>query len=150
MRRFKRNLFTWEDGLMAYRIKEIEGIGPVFATKLVEAGIKTTGSLLKSCEDPKGRDMLSEKTGISPHLILKWTNMADLMRISGIGRQFAELLEASGVDTVKELKHRQADNLAAKMAEVNHEKRLCRLSPGSAIVARWIEQANSLEAAIRY
>jgi predicted flap endonuclease-1-like 5' DNA nuclease len=135
---------------MVYRIKEVEGIGPVYAAKLAEAGIKTTDSLLKLCEDPKGRDLLTEKTGISPHLLLKWTNMADLMRISGIGRQFAELLEASGVDTVKELKHRQADNLAAKMAEINKEKQLCHLSPGSAVVARWIEQAKSLEAAIRY
>jgi predicted flap endonuclease-1-like 5' DNA nuclease len=135
---------------MSYKIKEIEGIGPVFAAKLIEAGIKTTGSLLKSCGDPSGRETLSEKTTISPHLLLKWTNMADLMRISGIGRQFAELLEASGVDTVKELKHRLADNLAAKMAEVNAEKRLCRVSPSSSTVAKWIEQAGTLEAAIRY
>ena len=135
---------------MDYRIEDIEGIGPAYTAKLVEAGIKTTSSLLKSCGDPKGRDMLSQKTAINPHLLLKWTNMADLMRISGIGRQFAELLEASGVDTVKELKHRQADNLAAKMAEVNGEKRLCRVSPGSAVVAKWIQQANSLGAAIRY
>jgi len=135
---------------MACKIKEIEGIGPVYAAKLLEAGIKTTTALLKSCEDPKSRDLLSEKTGISPHLLLRWTNMADLMRIWGIGRQFAELLEASGVDTTKELKHRQADRLAATMAEVNNEKRLCRLSPGPAVVAKWIEQANNLEAAIRY
>lgn len=135
---------------MAYKIKDIEGIGPVYAAKLAESGIKTTGSLLKCCGDPKERDMLSNKTAISPHLLLKWTNMADLMRITGVGRQFAELLEASGVDTVKELKHRQADNLAAKMAEVNAEKRLCRVSPGVATVAKWIAQANSLEAAIRY
>jgi len=135
---------------MSYRIANIEGIGPVYAAKLVEAGIKTTGSLLESCHDPKGRDMLSERTEISPHLLLKWTNMADLMRIKGIGCQFAELLEASGVDTVKELTHRQAGNLAAKMAEVNAEKRLCRVSPGFAVVAKWIEQAKSLEAAILY
>ncbi len=135
---------------MPYKIVEIEGIGPAYATKLLEAGIKTTDSLLKFCCDPGGREKLSEKTAISPHLLLKWTNMADLMRISGIGRQFAELLEAAGVDTVKELKHRQADNLAAKMAEVNAERRLCRVSPGAAVVTKWIEQANGLEAAIRY
>ncbi len=77
---------------MIYKVEEIEGIGPVYAAKLVEAGIKTTGSLLTSCADPKGRGMRAEKTAISPHLLLKWANMADLMRISGIGRQFAELL----------------------------------------------------------
>ena len=111
---------------MAYKIEQIEGIGPVYAAKLARAGIKTAHSLLTSCADPKGRDMVSEKTTISPQLLLKWANMADLMRISGIGRQFAELLEASGVDTVKELKHRLPDNLAAKMAEVNAQKQLCR------------------------
>jgi predicted flap endonuclease-1-like 5' DNA nuclease len=135
---------------MPYNIKEIEGVGPAYAAKLFEAGIKTTGALLKSCADPKGRDRLCEKTAISSNLVLKWTNMADLMRINGIGRQFAELLEASGVDTIKELKHRQARNLAAKMAEVNAEKRLCRVSPSATVVAKWIEQANSLQAAIRY
>ena len=135
---------------MAYRIQEIEGIGPVYAAKLVEVGIKTTGSLLKSCGDPKGRDALSEKTAISHQLLLKWANMADLMRISGIGRQLAELLEASGVDTVKELKHRLADNLAAKMAEVSAEKRLCQRTPSSAVVAKWIAQANIMDAAILY
>ncbi len=135
---------------MVYKVKEIEGIGPVYAAKLVEAGIKTTSLLLKSCGDPKGRNTLAEKMAISPHLLLKWANMADLMRITGIGRQFAELLETSGVDTVKELKHRQADNLAAKMAEVNSEKKLCRVSPGSTVVAKWIQQANNLKEAIRY
>jgi predicted flap endonuclease-1-like 5' DNA nuclease len=135
---------------MGYKVVEIEGIGPAYAAKLIEAGIKTTNSLLKACGDPKGREELSERTTISPHLILKWTNMADLMRIVGIGRQFSELLEASGVDTVKELKHRQADNLAAKMAEINAERKPCRVSPGPAVITRWIEQANNLEAAIRY
>ncbi len=135
---------------MNYKIEKIEGIGPGYAAKLVEAGIKTTTSLLKCCGDPKGRDMISEKTTINPHLLLKWVNMADLMRISGIGRQFAELLEASGVDTIKELKHRQPENLAARMAEVNAEKRLCRVSPSARVVAKWIQQAGSLNAAISY
>jgi len=106
--------------------------------------------LLKSCRGPKDRDTLSGKTAISPQLLLKWANSADLMRITGVGRQFAELLEASGVDTVKELKHRQADNLAAKMAEINAAKRLCRVSPSPRVVAKWITQAKNMQAAIRY
>ncbi len=135
---------------MAYKIAELEGIGRVNAAKLHAVGIRTTSSLLKSCGNPKGRDMLGAKTAISPHVLLKWANMADLMRISGVGRQFAELLEASGVDTVKELKHRQPDNLAAKMAQINAQKRLCRVSPGATVVRKWIEQAKGLGAAIRY
>ncbi len=135
---------------MGYKIEKIEGIGPAFASKLTQAGVKTTASLLKSCGSPKDRETLSEKTGISSQLLLKWANNADLMRISGIGRQFAELLEASGVDTVMELKHRVAENLAAKMTEVNAQKQLCRVSPSAATVAKWIAQANNLAAAIRY
>ncbi len=135
---------------MKYRIQEIEGIGPAYAAILVEAGVKTTAALLKACADPKGRDALSEKTAIGTPLLLKWANHADLMRISGIGRQFAELLEASGVDTVTELKHRNAENLAAKMAEVNAAKRVCRVNPGAATVAKWIDQAQTRAAAIHY
>lgn len=135
---------------MAYRIEQIEGIGPAFAAKLTQAGVNTTSSLLESCRSPKDRELLSSRTGIGAEQLLKWANHADLMRISGIGRQFAELLEASGVDTVTELKHRVAENLAAKMAEVNAEKRLCRVSPGAATITKWIAQAARLEAAIRY
>ncbi len=135
---------------MAYKIEQIEGIGPVFALKLTEAGVNTTSSLLESCGSPKDRQALSSRTGISAEQLLKWANHADLMRISGIGRQFAELLEASGVDTVMELKHRVPENLAARMAEINARKRLCRVSPGAATVSKWIAQAARLEAAIRY
>ena len=104
---------------MNYKIIDIEGIGDVYAPKLIAAGIETVEQLLDACEAPTGRKLIAEKTGISEKLILKWTNHADLFRINGIGPQFAELLEAAGVDTVKELRHRVAANLAAKVAEVN-------------------------------
>lgn len=133
-----------------YKIEEIEGIGKVFAGKLNEVGITTTSGLLKSCSDPKGRRALAEKTGIDAERLLKWANMADLMRVKGIGKQYAELLEASGVDTVKELKNRNAANLAVKMAEVNEAKKLARAVPAEKMVAGWVEQAKALPPAISY
>lgn len=135
---------------MKYRIDEIEGIGGTYAAKLADAGIKNTSDFLTHCCSARGRKNTSETTGVSEKLLLKWANMADLMRISGIGKQFAELLEAAGVDTIKELRHRKADNLAAKMKEINQQKRLTRLAPGEATVGRWIEQAKELEPTITH
>ncbi|MEP1883304.1 MAG: DUF4332 domain-containing protein, partial [Roseibium sp.] len=126
---------------MSYSISEIEGIGPVYAEKLGAVGIKTTEAYLERAKDPKGRKALADETGIEASRILKWANMADLMRISGVGEEYSELLEAAGVDTVKELKHRNAENLADKMSEVNSEKKLVRQVPGTAQVTKWVEQA---------
>ena len=93
-----------------YKIIDVEGIGPVYGEKLLAAGIKDTDALLEKCSKPAGRKALEEETGISGKLILTWTNHCDLMRINGVGPQFSELLEAAGVDTVKELKHRVPAN----------------------------------------
>ena len=108
---------------MAYKIEQIEGIGPAYAEKLSTAGIKTTEDLLAKCSSKKGRDAVAETTGISYKLILKLTNHADLFRINGIAGQFAELLEAAGVDTVKEFRHRVAANLQPKLVQINNEKK---------------------------
>ena len=91
---------------MAYKIIEIEGIGELYEAKLGAAGINTTEQLLEKGKTPEGRAKLAEETGISPKLIMRWVNHADLFRIKGVAGQFAELLEASGVDTVKEFRHR--------------------------------------------
>lgn len=135
---------------MSYQIIEIEGIGPVYAEKLTAVGIKTTGDYLERAKDPKGRKALAEETGIDGARILKWANMADLMRINGVGEEYSELLEAAGVDTVKELKHRNAENLAAKMKEVNEEKKLVRLVPSEKNVVKWVEQAKELPPMMTY
>ncbi len=135
---------------MSYKIDEIEGIGPTYKEKLVEAKIQTTDDFLKFCCESKGRKTVAEKTGLSEKHLLKWANMADMMRISGVGPQYAELLEASGVDTVKELQHRNATNLAAKMAEVNTEKNLANAVPAETVIEKWIEQAKDLEPTISH
>lgn len=130
---------------MTYKIVDIEGIGPTYGAKLEAAGVKTTDDLLDLAGAAKGRSELAAKTGIAEAHILRWVNHADLMRINGIGPQFAELLEASGVDTVKELRHRNAGNLAAKLAEINEQKNLTNGAVSESQVAGWIEQAKVLE-----
>ena len=135
---------------MTYKIIDIEGVGDAYAVKLNEAGIKTVDDLLERCITPKGRKELAEATGISSKLILKWANHADLFRINGIGPQFAELLEAAGVDTVKELRHRKAENLVAKMEEINTGKHLTRRVPSVAEVQKMIDEAATLAPTITY
>ncbi len=135
---------------MAYKIIDIEGIGPVYAQKLEAAGIKTTDDLLKEGATRTGRSKLAETTGISEKLILTWVNHSDLFRINGVAGQFAELLEAAGVDTVKELRHRVAANLQAKMVEVNEQKNLCNRVPAVSEIEKMIEQAKQLEPIVTY
>lgn len=135
---------------MSYPIAQIEGIGEVYAAKLKAVGIVTVENLLEKCATAKGRTALEEETGIGHQLILKWTNHADLMRVNGIAGQFAELLEAAGVDTVKELATRNAENLAAKVAEINEQKNLVNRVPVASEIARMIEDAKALPAVITY
>ncbi len=133
-----------------YKIEDVEGIGPTYGEKLREAGINDTDALLSACKTPAQRKDLAEKTGISDTHVLKWANMVDLYRISGVGSEFAELLEASGVDTVPELAQRNAENLAEKMVEVNDAKNLCRRTPSGADVEKWVAEAKTLPRALEY
>lgn len=132
------------------RIIDIEGVGEVYAAKLGELGIASVEALLKACETKKGRTQLSEKSGISEKLILRWANHADLFRIKGVAGEYAELLEAAGVDTVPELAKRNAENLTKKMQEVNEEKKLVRRMPTQSQVESWIEQAAALPRVLQY
>lgn len=131
-------------------IEQISGIGPVYGERLRSMGIQTTEAFLRAGATPEGRQELAEKIGVSADTVLKWVNRADLMRISGIGEQYSDLLEAAGVDTVPELARRNPENLHQKLAEINAEKRLVRRLPNQDMVANWIEQAKSLERVISY
>jgi len=130
---------------MGYKVEDIEGIGPVYGEKLRAAGVTSVEVLLEKCAGKSGRSSLAKETGISEKEILKWTNHADLFRIDGVGPQFSELLEASGVDTVKELRNRNAENLHAKLNEVNEEKKLVRRTPSLSQIEKMIEIAKTLE-----
>ena len=135
---------------MTYKIIDIQGIGPVYAEKLIGIGIETVDQLLEKGADAKGRQAIEDATGIRHDLVLTWVNHADLFRVKGVGPQFAELLEAAGVDTVKELRHRVAANLAAKVAEINEEKHLCGRVPAEAEIQKMIDQAKELEPRMTY
>ena len=116
-------------------VEEIEGVGGSYAEKLGAAGLKTTEALLGEGATPAGRQGITEKTGISEQLIQKWVNHADLFRINGVAGQYAELLEASGVDTVAELGQRNAANLTEKMEQVNSERKAGRQPQSTPVVA---------------
>jgi predicted flap endonuclease-1-like 5' DNA nuclease len=131
-------------------IIDIEGIGPAYAEKLALANIKTVEALLKEGATKKGRQSIAAASGIDEGKILDWVNMADLFRIKGVAGQFAELLKAAGVDTVKELRTRNAENLHTKLVEVNDAKNLTRVVPGAEKIAEFIEQAKGLEPVVTY
>jgi predicted flap endonuclease-1-like 5' DNA nuclease len=131
-------------------IDAIEGIGVKYATKLRKARIRTTEALLKRGATRSGRKELAEETGFTSQQILEWVNRADLFRVKGIGGEYSDLLEAAGVDTVKELRTRNAANLTAKMAEVNKKKRLVRRLPTDAMVGAWIDNAKQLDPIVKY
>ncbi len=131
-------------------LKIIEGIGPATADKLAAAGVTTTGQLLNVAGSAAGRKHLAAQAGVTAKQVLKWVNRADLMRISGVGTQYSDLLEAAGVDTVVELAQRKAENLHKKMGEVNAAKRLVRQLPTVDQVAAWVAQAGSLPRVITH
>lgn len=132
------------------KLSEIEGIGSVYEEKLKTAGVTSVETLLSTGATRKGRTDLAAKSEISEKLILEWVNRADLDRVKGIGSEYADLLEASGVDTVPELSHRKAANLLAKMTEVNEAKKLVKKMPTLNQVEGWIENAKGLPRVIEY
>lgn len=135
---------------MGYSIEEIEGIGKVYGEKLRAAGVKDTDALLAACGGPKDRAALAAATGIPEALVLKFANRADLMRVKGIGEEYADLLEAAGVDTVPELAQRKAANLHAAMEKANAAKKLVRQTPSLKAVEGWIAAAKDLPRALHY
>jgi len=132
------------------KIMDIEGIGPVYAAKLREVGIRTTNKLLKKGATPEGRKEISETSGIGHELILEWVNLADLYRVKGVGSEYSDLLEEAGVDTVVELSKRVAEHLHARMLEINQAKNLVNKMPGIKQVDKWIQQAKQLPRVVTY
>ena len=135
---------------MSRSIEDLKTIGPGVAASFKSAGIRSTGRLLRCAKDPKGRKRLAEKTGLDEKCILRSANMADRMRIKGVGEDYAVLLEAAGVDTVRELKYRNPRKLAKAMADANTKRKLVQLLPSEKAIERWIEHAKRLELMISY
>lgn len=135
---------------MSYPIASIEGLDADAASQLRAARIRSTARLLDAAGPLKGRKALAETTGIDAKRLLCWANMADRMRVKGVNKEYAELLQAAGVDTVRELKYRNPANLAAAMAAVNKKRKLVRVLPSEGVVARWIDHAKKLPLKISY
>lgn len=131
-------------------LTKIEGIGKAYAKKLNEAGIRSIEALLEAGGSSKGRKDLVDKTGIADGLILNWVNRSDLFRVPRVGEQYSDLLEEAGVDTVVELGKRKPENLLAKLAEINQEKKLVNRLPSLKMVEGWVKAAKDLPPKIRY
>jgi predicted flap endonuclease-1-like 5' DNA nuclease len=129
---------------------DVEGIGEVYGEKLKAAGIATTDALLKEGATPAGRKQIEKNTGIGHALILRWINHVDLFRVKGVQKQYAELLEASGVDSIPELAQRDPANLHPKLVSINEKKKLVRKLPTPNQVADWVKQAKTLPRIITY
>lgn len=132
------------------KLIDIEGVGEVYAQKLKDSGVRSTDALLKMGATAKGRKEIAEKSGITEKLILEWVNHVDLFRIKGVGSEYSDLLEEAGVDTVRELAQRRADNLFQKLGEVNAAKKLVRRLPTMKEVTKWVEHAKQLPGIITY
>lgn len=132
------------------RLHEIEGIGPAYAEKLEAAGVRNVEHLLELGGTKKGRQELAEQAGVAEALVLRWVNHADLMRIDGVGPEYAELLEAAGVDSVPELAQRKAANLTAAMEKANAERTRVQRTPSEKVVEKWVAEAKALARAVHH
>jgi predicted RecB family nuclease len=135
---------------MSASISDLDGLGPGFAIQMKKVGIRTTEKLLETAKSHKGRLMLAEKTEIAHDELLRVANMIDRMRIRGVGQDYAVLLEAAGVKTIKELRYRNPGRLAEAMARANGERKLVRVLPSEHTVERWIDYARKLPVKISY
>jgi predicted RecB family nuclease len=135
---------------MSYPIADLHGVAPIVADTFRSVGIRTTRKLLEEARSPGRRKALADKTGVSEKDILRWANLADRMRIKGVGEDYAQLLKAAGVDTVRELQYRNPGNLAKAMATANKQHKLVELLPSEKAVVRWIAHAKTLPLKISY
>jgi predicted flap endonuclease-1-like 5' DNA nuclease len=132
------------------KLTTIEGIGANGAAKLAKAKVGSTTTLLTRGATAAGRRELSKASGVTEKRLLEWVNRADLTRITGVGKEYSDLLEASGVDTVPELAKRKPANLVAAMAEVNKKKKLVRQLPTEGKVAAWVAEAKTLPRVVKH
>lgn len=132
------------------KLTTIEGIGEAGAAKLAKASVGSTTTLLARGATAAGRRELAKASGVTEKRLLEWVNRADLMRVRGVGEEYSDLLEASGVDTVPELAKRKPANLVEAMATVNKKKKLVRQMPTEAKVAAWIAHAKELPKVVKH
>jgi predicted flap endonuclease-1-like 5' DNA nuclease len=136
--------------LAGKKMTEIEGIGPTYSEKLAAIDINSIDQYLLAAASRKGRKEIAEQSGISSKLVLEWANRADLMRVEGIGEEYSDLLEQTGVDTVNELKYRNPEHLYNSLLEINEQKNLVRRVPSQDDVTNWVASAQDLPVVLTY
>lgn len=127
-----------------YEIEEIEGIGKGYGKQLRKIGISRTGDLINQCAKPDDIRPIAETMKLEDWVIGSWTSMADLCRIKGIGGQFAELLDFSGMHSVQQLAKANASGLLARITETNEKEHRVSEVPNVETVKSWIEYAKEL------
>lgn len=135
---------------MTYPVSKIDGLTAFAVSKLKSAGIRTTEGLLDAAKTAKGRKELAVRTNFTEQQLLEWANIADCMRIPGMGKAKAELLRAAGVTTVREFTHRNPTRLAQAMKEVNTKRKFVRVLPSEKSIEQLIVQARKLPLKITY
>lgn len=132
------------------KLESVEGIGPAYAMELKKGGVESISSLLKKGATKRGREDIAQVTGLSETRILEWVNRADLYRVKGVGGQYSDLLEQSGVDTVVELAQRNPKNLHETLIETNERCHLVRKVPTELQVKAWVKHAKTLKRVVEY
>ncbi|MFO7547716.1 MAG: DUF4332 domain-containing protein [Acidimicrobiia bacterium] len=130
-------------------ISAIVGMPPKSATKLRKQGVRSTEGLLRRTAVKKDRAELANHAGIDPDHLLGWALAADLMRVKGVGGEYAALLMAAGATTARDLRRRSPQALTTRLSEINEERRLVRRLPTTAMVAAWIEHAGEVDPIVR-
>lgn len=130
------------------RIDQVAGIGHREATKLRKAGVRTSKSLAESASTRRGRTELAKKTGLTPKDLQLWVHHADLLRVHGVGAEYATLLVQAGVDTLRDLRRRNPTALLAKIIGMNGSMKVVERLPTEAMVEGWISDAGDLDPSI--
>ncbi len=127
------------------RIDQVAGISVKDATKLRKAGIRTSKGLIEVAANRKERSDLTTSLGFDTKDVQQWVNHSDLLRVKGVGAEYAELLVAAGVDTLRDLRRRNPTALLAKIIGLNGQSKVVRRLPTEAMVEGWIEAAKDLK-----
>lgn len=130
------------------RIVDLTRIEPEYITALKSRGVHSTDSLLRHAATSRARDILARQTGIPEPLISEWANMADLMRVNGLGESYCYLLRAAGVRRLEDLRQASADELFQAIEKVdNYDKWVGRL-PSFRRVRSWIDVSRRIPTVI--
>ncbi len=126
-------------------IDSINGMTHIEATKLRRARVRTTVTFLQIASSRSGRALLTKETGISSPKLLHWAKRAELMEIRNLGRDYSDLLEAVGVESVSELKRRNPESLHESMSAMNSKQEIVDRMPSIKRVAKWIDESKDID-----